>query len=308
MKRVLFVLLFLVGDPTVAPAADWLSRPMKEVDEGNAQFGDKHYQQALEHYEEAEEVLNQEPRIHFDRGAALLMLDRHKEAREAFLHAVGTRDPGLKKNNFYNIGNTFLSEQLFPEAISYYRRALEIDPNYDDARFNLELAIRAIEQKDKQSSKDSKKDPKEDQKKDPKQDQNKENQQNQQDKQGDKQEDKQKDKQGQENPQTGESKQGNPDQEKNKSDNSEKQKQEKADQQNQQPQKQSQESDEQNQQPDQGKKEESNPQEKKDSGRLSKNQVRDLLDSMRENEKPFQLFRFVLPEFKRQAKNVEKDW
>jgi hypothetical protein len=37
-------------------------------------------------------------------------------------------------------------------------------------------------------------------------------------------------------------------------------------------------------------------------------QVNDLLDAARENEKPFQLYRFQLPEAKLKNRKVEKDW
>ena len=35
-------------------------------------------------------------------------------------------------------------------------------------------------------------------------------------------------------------------------------------------------------------------------------EIKDLLDAMRENEKPFQMDRFILPEYK--PGRVEKDW
>ncbi len=47
---------------------------------------------------------------------------------------------------------------------------------------------------------------------------------------------------------------------------------------------------------------------KKEPGKLTKAQILDLLKSESQNEKPFQMQRFLLPEFKRKDRNVDKDW
>jgi len=48
------------------------------------------------------------------------------------------------------------------------------------------------------------------------------------------------------------------------------------------------------------------PKEERLPGQLSPKQVEALLEAMRQNEKPFQMHRFVLPEYK--DKKIKKDW
>ena len=48
--------------------------------------------------------------------------------------------------------------------------------------------------------------------------------------------------------------------------------------------------------------------EKRKPGRLSQAQIHDLLDAERENEKPFQMHKFVIPTLKHRDKKVDKDW
>jgi tetratricopeptide (TPR) repeat protein len=289
---IVVVLANLLG---IAPvmAFDMFSRPLGPVEEGNQYYQDQHYDKALERYEAAEELVEQDPRVHFNRGAALYKLGRPKEAREEFLRASGTEQPELKKKNYYNIGNTFLSEGSYKDAISYYRRALEIDSEYDDARHNLEMAVRAIKQQEQQQkeSQDGDKDKSEG-------DKSKEKEDGEQESEEDgKKEDQDKEQGEQEN---------KDDQEKQKEESQkdqEEQGQEKDQQQDQQQDQEQQQQEQQQQQPQSG-----GPQEmpEPEEGKMSKQQAMELLDAMQENEKPFQMHRFVMPQYKQ--KKVEKDW
>lgn len=328
-------------------AAELFSRRLEPVEKGNRLYHQQHFDQALDRYEQAEQQLEREPRIHFNRGAALYKLGRPKDAREAFLRATGTDNPELKKKTYYNIGNTFLSEGSLRDAISYYRRSLEIDPAYDQARFNLELALRALEQqKQQQKQGDSGNDDQQgdqEQKQDQQQqdgDQQQEQQGEQEQQQSDeKQQDRQdrSEQQGedqqQEQGEQGEQERDEKQQGEQQQDQAGQQGEQEQEQQQQQKQRDQQGDEQQDRQPDEaaqqqreaeqdqsqrqraGQEQESDPQRQPDSsgsqprqepGELSRAQVKDLLDTMRENEKPFQMNRFMLPQYKR--RDAEKDW
>jgi Ca-activated chloride channel family protein len=328
MSRVMLVALaaaVLQAEP--AAAFDLFSRVFEPVEQGNQRYQEQHYDQALDEYERAEQLLEREPRIHFNRGDALFKLGRFREARDAFLRATGSEDPGLKKKNYYNIGNTFLSEGGFRDAITYYRRALEIDPGFDDARFNLELALRAIQQQqqqqkegdsgqqkddggqqekkqdegDKQQDQEgSKEQQQEKEKQDEKEDQQQEGDQQQQDQKEQQEKDQQQQKDGE-----------NRDDQEQKGDEQESQmkdQQEKQEQQSEQQQSQEQKSGKDDEKPVEMQKppDPDGAKPKADPRQLSRAQIKDLLDAMRENEKPFQMDRFILPEYK--PGRVEKDW
>ena len=238
--------------PARARAEGFFSRPQEQVQKGNELFHEQHYDQSIEQYERAEQLLSREPRVHFNRGDALFKLGRFKEAREAFLRSTGSDEPSLKKKTYYNIGNTYLSEGTPKEAIPFYRKALELDPSYDDARFNLELAVNLLEQQKKQQEQDK-------------------------DKKSDKQD--KKDKKDEQN-------QDDPKKDKQQKDDQQKEPEQEPEQDQQQP--------------------GASGQAKPEPGQLSPQQVKDLLDSMKENEKAFQMHRVQLPEFK--PRSVEKDW
>jgi Ca-activated chloride channel family protein len=326
------------------PAAAWdpFSRALPEVERGNEEYQAQHYSEALDNYEQAESRLQGEPRIHFNRGAALLGLSRAREAREAFLRAMGSEDPEFKKRLYYNLGNAFLAEQAFRDAAMYYRRVLQLDPDFDDARHNLELCIRAQEQPSKQSG-DSQQKPRpqdgQDRKEDSQQGQNqdqkdqkdpKQDPQNQSGKEGQDSQDsgQQKDssakpesgqdqqqpssdeqrKEGQDS-QTQDAKDGQPDaQPKDSAGNDQKDERQNPDAKESQGQAQPKDADvakdAQKESPDKtGKNREG-----REARRLSARQAQELLDALRESEKPFQTQRFMLPKFQPRDKKVEKDW
>jgi len=309
--------------PDSSRAFDPFSRLLEAVEEGNRLYEEQHFDEALQSYDAAEQRISNKPRIHFNRGNALFKLGKPKEAREAYLRAMGSKEPDFKKKNYYNIGNTFLAEGAFKDAISYYRRALEIDAEFDDARFNLEVALRAIEQqkqnqksnsgqkKDDQGEEQQQKDEGDkdqqeegDQKKDDEQQEGDEQKQDEKDEQ---QEDQEKDDQNEEQ-QDEKQDDGSKDDQQEQDKKGQQQQQDEKEQQNQQ-----QQADQQKEgQSDKEGKQDKQPQESSPSrserqpGRLSPAQVEALLEAMRENEKPFQMHKFVLPKYKN--KQIEKDW
>jgi len=316
-----------------ARAFDPFAREQESVEAGNQSFTEQHFDQALERYERAEQEVEQEPRVHFNRGAALFKLGRPKEAREAYLRASGLDDPGMKKQNYYNIGNTFLAEGAFQDAIPYYRRALEIDPGFDDARYNLELALAAIkqqqqqqqdqqsdqqdqkDQKDQKENQDQKKDEQQkDEKKEGEQDQGQDEKEQEDQKQGDQkdQKEQEKDQQKEQQDQPGQKDQQDQEDQKDQKDQQgqqdqkDQQEQEKDQQAQQQPGQQDQPGDKEEQKQQEQPAGQPKPQPQKIPGQLSQAEFRDLLDSMRDSEKPFQMHKFELPEYRQQQ--TEKDW
>jgi len=316
-------LCLLISAP--AWAFDPFARELDSVEAGNNSYTEQHFDQALEKYEQAEQEVEQEPRVHFNRGAALFKLGRPKEAREAYLRASGLEDPGMKKQNYYNIGNTFLAEGAFHDAMPYYRRALEIDPGFDDARYNLELALMAIkqqqqqqrsnkqdqkeqkdqkDQKDQKENQDQKKDEQQkDEKKESEQDQGQDQKEQEDKKPGDQKDQKEQEKDQQQDQQD---QQGQQDQQDQKDQQGQKDQQERE--KDQQAQKQSGQQDQQGDKKEQEQQagQQPKPRPEKIPGQLSQAEFRDLLDSMRDSEKPFQMHKFELPEYRQQQ--TDKDW
>ncbi len=128
--------------PTSAKSDGLFHQQLKSVRLGNQSYAKKQYADALDLYNQAIAKIHDEPKIHFNRGASLFKLGNYDEAHQALLSATSSEDPEVRKMIFYNLGNVFLAKGDLDKAQLNYRRALEIDPQYDDARFNLEIALK----------------------------------------------------------------------------------------------------------------------------------------------------------------------
>jgi hypothetical protein len=149
MKRTLFLCAILLAgwSPFLA------EHP--EVAEGNRRLETGDPEGALRSYERAEKQLGPRPEIDYDRGGALYRLGRFGEARETYRKALetpglapqgrrggSTSSTGLAARDTYNLGNALARLDDVEGAIRAYRRALAIDPNNEDARYNLEVMLR----------------------------------------------------------------------------------------------------------------------------------------------------------------------
>lgn len=139
----------------------------------------KQYVKALHSYDYAEKVLSSKTDLSAEKAQSAF---RKGDYNAAVYHYK----KGLKKGmyssenaqSYYNIGNAFLKQKKYKEAIKSYKNALKIDPFNDQTRYNLSQALRKLNQsKKKQKPKEQpkKKDPKKDNKDKKKQDQSKNN-------------------------------------------------------------------------------------------------------------------------------------
>ena len=89
-------------------------------------------------------------RLAFDAGSALYRLERYQEAAEQFRAAAG--DPGLRQRSLFNLGNAMVRageeqpgtpDPLY-RAAEAFEGALRLDPRDQDAKWNLEIALRRL--------------------------------------------------------------------------------------------------------------------------------------------------------------------
>lgn len=147
----------------------------------------KEYDRAAKSYAYAEKAL---------AGKADLNSEKAQNAyrKGDFNSAVYHYKKGLRKatstsgkvQSHFNIGNAFLKQKRYKEAIKAYKNALKMDPFNEQTRYNLSQALRKLKQSEnKQKPKDQ------DKKKDPPKDKNDQKKQDQPQKDGSKPKDKQ---------------------------------------------------------------------------------------------------------------------
>jgi Ca-activated chloride channel family protein len=89
-------------------------------------------------------------RLAFDAGSALYRLERYEEAADQF--RASARDPRLRQRSLFNLGNAMVRaaeekpgqpEPLY-RAAEAFEGALRLDPRDQDAKWNLEIALRRL--------------------------------------------------------------------------------------------------------------------------------------------------------------------
>ena len=157
MNRKLRPLCLLALFLPVLYGFDPFSTSNGNVEQGNARLKAGKIKEALGLYDKAAKELPDEPGVQYNRGIALHRLGKYKEAREALLKGTETTESGLKARAFYNLGNAHFKLKGYKDAVAAYMRALQLTPGHRPSKWNLELALRKIQEKKKKDEKDKKK-------------------------------------------------------------------------------------------------------------------------------------------------------
>jgi tetratricopeptide (TPR) repeat protein len=81
--------------------------------------------------------------IYFNLATALEENGNIEQAIAALQQAITRGDTTIQAIANYNLGNLYFRQERYDEAISAYQEALLLNPNDEQARFNLELALQA---------------------------------------------------------------------------------------------------------------------------------------------------------------------
>ena len=141
-------------------AAGWLAEALAsthgDIDAGVAAYNAGDSEAALTSYAAAEADLGERPEIHFNRGLALLAKDDKEGARKAFEHGTESEFSAVHASAEYQLGNLELDAEAFDAAIERYTKCLKLQPDHQNAKWNLELALLKKKQKEEEEEKKKK--------------------------------------------------------------------------------------------------------------------------------------------------------
>ena len=148
--------------------------------QGNALYEQQKYKEAAADYQKAlAKDPNNTPGL-FNFGNSLYQQKLYDSSRKVMeTTAKASKDKTGKAAANYNIGNTYMSQQKWDDAVNAYKNTLRNNPQDVDAKYNLSYA-EEMQKKQQQQNKDKNKQDK--QNKDQKQDQKKDQQKKDQDK------------------------------------------------------------------------------------------------------------------------------
>lgn len=192
LRMTVLIIFLLTITPAQANVFDW------RLWDADGKLKAEKFTEAKDQYLKIQVNEPNNPRLNYNLGIANYREGAMTQALNSFqLASVQTEDKDLQERAFYNLGNAQFKLQDYKSAITSYEFALELDPNDEDAKHNLELAKKKLEEEkqDEQKQDDQNKDGEnDDQDKDSNDDQNDQNQDQDKD---DQEKDQNKDKQDQ---------------------------------------------------------------------------------------------------------------
>jgi len=184
-------LLFLLMAPNITFAQDTkeqkkeLKASQNYLSEAQQSLQKERFSSAEAEYRKAIALNPKSETAKYNLGTAYYGKEKNAEAMLRFKQAALTATSKSEKHRtFHNLGNTFMNEKKYQEAVESYKNALRNNPNDDETRYNLALAKDLLDKNPPppQDSEDQNQDKNED-------NQDQDNQENQED-QGDDKEDK----------------------------------------------------------------------------------------------------------------------
>ena len=151
---------FLAGLAVCGLISLMVQTPVKAAESPDELYRQGRYADAENAYARADMDHPRDIRYRYNRGCAAFQGGRYPEAAAAFSSVMRrATDPGLRFRAAYNLGNAAFKQGDFAGAAAHYKQAIAAQPANADARHNLELALRALAQNEKQPPESPKSDP-----------------------------------------------------------------------------------------------------------------------------------------------------
>ena len=171
VKEVSFILIFMF-----LSISSFSQNAKSSIVKGNKAYKENDYNVAENAYRDALTKSADNVTANYNLGNALYKTDKTEEAVKSYDNAISkTNDNSIKQRAFYNKGVAYQKAKKLPECITAYKNALILNPNDEDARQNLQRALKQQQQQQQQqqNQKKDKKEQKQQQKEQPKPDQEK---------------------------------------------------------------------------------------------------------------------------------------
>ena len=134
------ILLFLL------PITAFSQSAREKVKQGNELFQQEKYDEAQNKYQDALLDNPASSEIQFNIGDIQYKKKKYEDALEAYFKSLDSKEIDLQANSYYNIGNTLYRSGKLAESIQAYKEALKLNPEDQDAKYNLEYVRNKLKQ------------------------------------------------------------------------------------------------------------------------------------------------------------------
>ena len=124
--------------------------PAQVNNSGHGPYLNGDYISALESYQDAQVSAPDSGEPYYNSGNALYRTAEYEEALQSYDESLRHAGGELRSHGFFNRGNTAFQQEQYPEAVEAYKEVLRMNPDNEDAKHNLELALLQIPPEDEQ--------------------------------------------------------------------------------------------------------------------------------------------------------------
>lgn len=141
------------GDDQTPPEESQTVSPAPRVKDPFKAYGQGLYDQALQGFTDLQVEYPEDPEIALNLGSAHYQMRNFAEADRAFSRSALASDETLRHEALYNLGNSAFRQGRLEESVELYKAALELDPDDEDAKFNLEFVRDEIRRRHEEAQK-----------------------------------------------------------------------------------------------------------------------------------------------------------
>ncbi|MFH1854640.1 MAG: tetratricopeptide repeat protein [Candidatus Omnitrophota bacterium] len=124
----------------------WQGPLAKKNKEGVKLYKEGRIDEALLKWRDAQIDSPDKEELHYNIGSALYRQKKYEDASGEYEKSLSSKDAEIHAKTYYNIGNSFYRMGKLPEAIEYYKKTLDINPDDEDAKYNIEFVRKKIKE------------------------------------------------------------------------------------------------------------------------------------------------------------------
>ncbi len=121
-------------------------RAQEFLQKGEKDKAAQSWEEALRYYRDAEIEKPESPELSYNLANVMYQQRKYQDAMENYLKALSSDEVQHQAHAYYNLGNTFYRSGKYPEAIQAYQKCLELTPDDEDAKFNLEFVRKKMKE------------------------------------------------------------------------------------------------------------------------------------------------------------------
>ncbi len=124
---------------------------------GEDLYQDEKYSDALKQFTDDQINDPNDYNLKYNLANTYYKMKQYDKAEKLFQSAAIYGDKQLQQKSFYNLGGTAYQQGKLQEAVEHYKKALELDPEDEDAKHNLEFVREEIKRRIEENKKNQNK-------------------------------------------------------------------------------------------------------------------------------------------------------